>query len=74
MQQWGENYWETYSPVVNMLSVRLILIIAHVHNLDSKSIDFVLAFPQAELDVDIWMELPRGMTPDQDRATDIFMF
>ena len=23
MQQWGENYWETYSPVVNMLTVRL---------------------------------------------------
>jgi hypothetical protein len=66
MQQWGENYWETYSPVVNMLSVRIILAIAHIHNLDSKSIDFVLAFPQAELDVDIWMELPRGMAPDHD--------
>eukprot|EP00956_Cyclotella_meneghiniana_P002313 scaffold2611_cov43-Cyclotella_meneghiniana.AAC.6 len=47
MQEWGENYWETYSPVVNMLSVRLILAIAHIHKLDSKSIDFVLAFPQA---------------------------
>jgi hypothetical protein len=68
MQQWGENYWETYSPVVNMLTVRLILIIAHVHKLDSKSIDFVLAFPQADLDVDIWMELPRGMVPDHDET------
>lgn len=68
MQQWGENYWETYSPVVNMLSVRLILAIAHIHNLDSKSIDFVLAFPQAELDVDIWMELPRGMVPECDEG------
>ena len=69
MQQWGENYWETYSPVVNMLSVRLILVIAHIHGLDSKSIDFVLAFPQAELDVDIWMELPRGMVPDHDEES-----
>jgi len=25
MQQWGDNYWETHSPVVNMLSVRLLL-------------------------------------------------
>jgi hypothetical protein len=66
MQRWGENYWETYSPVVNMLTVRLILTIAHIHKLESKSIDFVLAFPQAELDVDIWMELPRGMVPDHD--------
>ena len=66
MQEWGENYWETYSPVVNMLSVRLILAIAHIHKLDSKSIDFVLAFPQAELDVDIWMELPRAFVPEDD--------
>ena len=24
MQVWGENYWETYAPVVNWLSVRLL--------------------------------------------------
>ena len=45
MQQWGDSYWETYSPVVNMLTVRLILAIAKIHNLDSKAINFVLAFP-----------------------------
>ena len=55
MQQWGDNYWETYSPVVNMLSVRLLLSIAKIYKLESKAIDFVLAFPQADLDVDIWM-------------------
>ena len=63
MQQWGENYWETYSPVVNMLTVKLLLVIAKIHRLDSKSIDFVLAFPQADLDVDIWMGLPVGFQP-----------
>ena len=68
MQQWGENYWETYSPVVNMLSVRLLLAIAHIHGLDSKSIDFVLAFPQADIDIDIWMELPDGMDPSGDET------
>ena len=52
MQQWGDSYWETYSPVVNMLSVRLILAIAKLRNLDSKAIDFVLAFPQADLESD----------------------
>ena len=64
MQQWGENYWETYSPVVNMLSVRLLLAISHLHDLETQSIDFVLAFPQADLDVDVWMELPDGMNPE----------
>ena len=61
MQKWGENYWETYSPVVNMLTVRLILLICKIHKLHSKSIDFVLAFPQADLEEDIWMEIPLGV-------------
>ena len=60
----GDGYWETYSPVVNMLSVRLILAIAKLHNLDSKSIGFVLAFPQADLEEDIWMYLPIGFQVD----------
>ncbi len=68
MQQWGENYWETYSPVVNMLSVCLLLAIAHIHGLDSKSIDFVLAFPQAKIDINIWMEIPEGMEPLGDKS------
>ena len=68
MQKRGENYWETYSPVVNMLSVQLLLAIAHIHGLDSKDIDFVLAFPQADLDIDVWMELPEAMVPFGDEA------
>jgi hypothetical protein len=39
-------------------SVRLILLLAWIYQLESKAIDSVLAFPQAELDVNIWMYLP----------------
>jgi hypothetical protein len=46
MQQWGTNYWQKYSPVVKKVTVCLILLLARI---------FVLAFPQAELEVDIWM-------------------
>ena len=42
------------------LAVRLILAIAKIHNLDSKAINFVLAFPQVDLEEDIWMQLPIG--------------
>ena len=65
-QTWGQDYWETYAPVVTWASVRLLLIIAKLHGLESKSIDFVLAFPQAELDVDVYMELPAGVTPEDE--------
>jgi hypothetical protein len=64
MQQWGTNYWETYLPVVNMVTVCPILLLARICKLDSKAIDFVLAFPQAELDVDIWMYLPINFQVD----------
>ena len=58
------QHWETYSPVVNMLTVRLILAIAKIHNIDSKAINFVLALPQADLKEDIWMQLPVGFQID----------
>jgi hypothetical protein len=64
MQTWGENYWETYAPVVNWLSVRTLMALSIIHDLETRSIDFVLAFPQAELDVDIYMELPYGFDID----------
>ena len=65
MQEWGENYWETYIPVVNMLTVRLLMDLCNIHTLESKSVDFVLAFPQADLDVDICMELSIGFVIDE---------
>lgn len=60
MQTWGVNYWETYAPVVNWLSIRTLLALSVIHNFETRSIDFVLAFPQADLTVDIYMEMPYG--------------
>ncbi len=60
MQTWGQNYWEKYAPVVNWASIWLVLAIAKIHGLSSKSIDFVLAFPQADLEIPVYMELPIG--------------
>ena len=60
MQQWGVNFWEIYAPVVNWISIRFLLIVAEIVGLESKAIDFVLAFPQADFDVPVYMELPLG--------------
>jgi hypothetical protein len=65
MQTWGQNYWETHAPVVNWASVCILLAVAKIHGLSSKSIDFGLAFPQADLEVPVFMELPLGFdAPD----------
>jgi hypothetical protein len=69
MQQWRTNYWETYSPVVNMVTVRVILLLAQIYKLDSKAVDFVLAFPQAKLYANIWMYLPIGFQVDTDNES-----
>ncbi len=60
MQTWGQNYWETYAPLVNLVSVHLILAIAKILGLSFMSIDFVLAIPQADLEIHVYMELSIG--------------
>ena len=37
MQRWGIDFWEAYAPVVNWISVRLLLILAIIHGLGTKS-------------------------------------
>ena len=39
MQEYGVNYWETYSPTVNWISVRFLMIFAQVLELDTQAID-----------------------------------
>ena len=73
MQQWGVHFWETYALVVNWMMVWLVLIVALIHDLLVRSIDYVLAFPQADLDVPIFMELPPGIEP-KDRARGEYLF
>ena len=61
MQTWGENYWEIYTPVVTWLSVRTLLILSVLYDLEARSMYSTLAFPQADFDVDTYMELPLGV-------------
>jgi hypothetical protein len=57
MQTWGQNYWESYAQVINWGSICIRLAMAKIHGLSSKSIDFVLAFPQAVLEIPVFIEL-----------------
>lgn len=78
MQQWGINYWERYAPIVNWISVHFLLIIAKILGLDTQVIDFVLAFPQAILNIPVYMHVPTGMMlsriPDSTHHRYIFKF
>jgi hypothetical protein len=54
----GEAYWDTYSPVVSWATVRLVLILALILGWEMRSIDFIMAYPQADVKTDIYMKLP----------------
>ncbi|KAG2804899.1 hypothetical protein PC111_g18058 [Phytophthora cactorum] len=69
LQKFGIDYLCTYSPVVRIESVRLILLIAMFLGLECKHIDFVTAFLNGELiDVVIYMEQPEGYEDGTDRV------
>ena len=59
-QREGIDYFETFAPVVQWLTVRLILIMTILINLETKQIDYTSAFVQAKIDTDAYMEMPRG--------------
>ena len=52
--------FESYSPVVQWSTVRLMLILSIVHGLETRQVDYVNAFAQADLDRDVFIEIPDG--------------
>ena len=56
----GVEYWNTYSPVVSWSTVQLMLCIFIATDWHMESVDFVIAFPQAPIKTDIFMQLPRA--------------
>ena len=57
-QTHGVNYWETYAPVVGWSTIRTYLVMMLLNNWVSRQVDFVLAFPQADIECEIHMEVP----------------
>jgi hypothetical protein len=68
-QTQGVNFWETYAPVVNWTSIRLYLILSVLNNFHTRQIDFVLAYPQADVECEMYMEIPRGFEHAGSRKT-----
>jgi len=63
-QTYGVDYFDTYSPVVKHESIRYLLAYALENNLKVESMDVVSAFLYADLEEDIYMQLPDGCGED----------
>jgi Reverse transcriptase (RNA-dependent DNA polymerase) len=48
-QEYGVNYWKTYTPVVTWAAIRLVLVLVLKHEWHTNQIDFVLAYPQTDM-------------------------
>jgi hypothetical protein len=60
-QRYGVHYDETYSPVVTWATTHFFLIQAILHGWHTGQLDFTLAYPQADVDHELYMELPKGI-------------
>ena len=59
-QQYGVNYWETYAPVVMWTTLRFFFVLSLLFQWHTRQLDFVLAFPQAPAEVQLFMNFPQG--------------
>ena len=53
------NYWLTYSPVVSWSTIQLAIILALIIKWHMQSVDFILVFPQAQVQTDIYVKPPQ---------------
>ena len=58
--QKGIHYDQTYAPVATWKSIRLLLIMVAKYGWYSKQLDYVLAFPQAPVEKELYMSILKG--------------
>ena len=56
------DYFDTYSPVTRIKSIRIALAIAAIRNLEIHQMDEKTVFLYGELDEEIYMEQPEGFS------------
>lgn len=66
-QEYGVNYFETFSPVVRFTSIRTILAIAAQRKMQIKQFDVKTAFLNGDLDEIVYMQQPSGFEDDSER-------
>ena len=64
----GFDFFDAFSPVTRVTSIRVLLSIAALHDLEIHQMDVKTAFLHDELEEEIYMEQPEGfVVPGQER-------
>ena len=56
----GVDFFETWAPVVNWNTVRLMLILSQVLGLATQQVDYTTAFLHAPIEDEVYVEMPQG--------------
>jgi Reverse transcriptase (RNA-dependent DNA polymerase) len=59
-QTQGIDYWETYAAALKWSSIRFFMVQALINGWHTGQIDFVLAYPQADVECHLYLEIPQG--------------
>jgi hypothetical protein len=60
-QVYGMNYFEICAPFVTWFTITLMIVFGIIFCWALQQVDFVMAYPQAPVEMDIYMELPQGI-------------
>ena len=66
----GRDYELTYAPVATWNAIRLALTLILLNQWHTVQLDYVLAFPQAPIDTELYMQIPVGMKVPQGNRED----
>lgn len=62
------DFFDTFSPVARITSIRVLIVVAALHNLVNHQMDVKSAFLNGELEEEIYMDQPEGfVVPGQER-------
>ena len=59
-QKEGLDFFDTYSPVTRITSIRMLIAIAAIHDFEIHQMDVKIAFLNGDLDEEIYMEQLEG--------------
>ncbi len=63
-QTFGVDYNETFAPVAKFVSIRCILALAAIEDMEIHQMDVKIAFLNGDLEEEIYMEQPEGFTQE----------
>nr|GEU68337.1 zinc finger, CCHC-type [Tanacetum cinerariifolium] len=68
----GIDYFDTYAPVARISTIRLLIVMASIHNLIIHQMDVKITFLNGELDKEVYMNQPQGfIMPDNENKFDL---